>query len=132
MFVALIAISIYISYVDIKWHLITNRALLFSFFTFLTLSPITRSEVHPLSGLLVLVLAPPVLWLGVGAGDIKLLAILTFFFIPFSWQFGTRFLLAFSLISSTLLALRLIKSHSLAGSLALAPAICGAVIWCAR
>jgi Flp pilus assembly protein protease CpaA len=130
--VALIAISIYISYVDIKRHLITNRALLCATSIFLLLSAFTRIEVQPLSCLLVLVSAPLVLWLGVGAGDIKLLALLAFFFIPFSWQIGTRFLLAFSLISSALLAQRLIKSHSLAGSLALAPAICGAVIWCAR
>jgi hypothetical protein len=61
-----------------------------------------------------------------------LLIVLTFFFVPCSWQVAAEFLLSFSFICLALLAERLVRSHSLAGSIALAPAICGAVIWCAR
>jgi Flp pilus assembly protein protease CpaA len=132
MFEALIAISIYLSFIDIQKHLITNRALLFAGFIFLTISAATNSPVNPFTGLIVVLLAPVILKFGIGAGDIKLLVVLSIFFIPLSWQFVTRFFLAFSLISSAFLARQLVKSRSLAGSLALAPAICGAVIWCAR
>ena len=132
MFLALIAISSYICVVDIKSHLITNRALGFASLTFLSLSALTQRHVHPLTGLLVILVTPLILMLGIGAGDVKLLILLTFFFIPFSWKVGTEFLLSFSYICLALLAERLVRSHSLAGSIALAPAICGAVIWCAR
>jgi Flp pilus assembly protein protease CpaA len=132
MVLALFAISSYICVVDIKSHLITNRALVCASLTFLSLSALTQWHVHPLTGLLVIFVAPLILMLGIGAGDIKLLILLTFFFIPFSWKVGTEFLLSFSFICLALLAERLVRSHSLAGSIALAPAICGAVIWCAR
>jgi len=132
MFEALIAISIYLSFIDIQKHLITNRALVLAGYIFLSISAATNSPVNPFTGLIVVLLAPVILKFGIGAGDIKLLVVLSIFFIPLSWQFVARFLLAFSLISSAFLAQQLVKSRSLAGSLALAPAICGAVIWCAR
>jgi PTH1 family peptidyl-tRNA hydrolase len=76
--------------------------------------------------------AVPRLRIGIGAGDIKLLSVLAFFFAPLTWDLASRFLLSFTLISATLLIIALVRSRSFAGSIALAPAICGAVIWCAR
>jgi Flp pilus assembly protein protease CpaA len=132
MFEALIAISLYISFVDIQKHRIANRALLIALLILLPLATQLKSEIHPMSALLVLLCTPLALKVGIGAGDIKLLSLLSFFFIPLTWQVGARFLFAFSLIALALLAYQLGRFRSFAGSVALAPAICGAVIWCAR
>ena len=132
MFVTLILLSIYISFVDICRHRISNRVLLIAFLSLLLLSAITQAGVHPVTGLSVLFFAPLILRAGIGAGDVKLLAVLAFFFIPLTWQMASDFLLSFTVISAALLVIALVRSHSFAGSIALAPAICGAVIWCAR
>jgi Flp pilus assembly protein protease CpaA len=132
MFVALILFSLYISFVDARHHRISNRVLLITFLSLLALSVITETGVHPLTGLSVLLFTPLILRVGIGAGDIKLLTVLTLFFIPLTWDMASDFLLSFTLISATLLIIRLAKSQSFTGSIALAPAICGAVIWCAR
>ena len=132
MFEALILISIYISFEDVRHHRISNRVLAISFLFLLSLSLVTQRSMNPITALAVLILAPLILRAGIGAGDIKLLAVLAFFFIPFSWDMASEFLLSFTLISATLLVIALVRRHSFAGSIALAPAICGAVIWCAR
>jgi hypothetical protein len=44
----------------------------------------------------------------------------------------TQFAIAFAAISSALVIWSIVKEKSLKSSIALAPAICGAVIWCAR
>ncbi len=132
MFVALILFSLYISFVDVCRHKISNRALLTIFISLLVLSAITQAGVHPLSGLSIFLVAPLILRAGIGAGDIKLFSVLAFFFIPLTWSMASDFLLSFTLISAALLVIALVRSHSFDGSIALAPAICGAVIWCAR
>ena len=132
MFLALVLISIYISFEDVRHHRISNRALSMTFLLLLSLSVATQRDMHPITGLAVLILAPLILRAGVGAGDIKLLAVLAFFFIPLSRDMASEFLLSFTFISATLLVIALVRRHSFAGSIALAPAICGAVIWCAR
>ena len=132
MFVTLILLSIYISSVDICRHRISNRVLLIAFLSLLLLSAITQAGIHPVSGLSILFFAPLILRVGIGAGDVKLLAVLAFFFIPLTWHMASDFLLSFTVISAALLVIALVRSHSFAGSIALAPAICGAVIWCAR
>ena len=132
MFVTLILLSIYISFVDICRHRISNRVLLIAFISLLLISAITQAGIHPVSGLSILFFAPLILRAGIGAGDVKLLAVLAFFFIPLTWHMASDFLLSFTVISAALLVIALVRSHSFAGSIALAPAICGAVIWCAR
>jgi len=132
MFVTLILLSIYISFVDICRHRISNRVLLIAFLSLLLLSAITQAGVHPVTGLSILFFAPLILRAGIGAGDVKLLAVLAFFFIPLTWHMASDFLLSFTVISAALLVIALVRSHSFAGSIALAPAIFGAVIWCAR
>jgi len=132
MFVVLVLFSLYISFVDTRNHRISNRVLLVAFISLFALSFATQRDLHPLTGISVLLLAPLILKLGVGAGDIKLLSVLAFFFIPLTWKMTSEFLLSFTLISAALLLIALVRSHSFSGSIALAPAICGAVIWCAR
>jgi Flp pilus assembly protein protease CpaA len=132
MFVILILLSIYISSVDICRHRISNRVLLIAFLSLLLLSAITQAGIHPVSGFSILFFAPLILRAGIGAGDVKLLAVLAFFFIPLTWHMASDFLLSFTVISAALLVIALVRSHSFAGTIALAPAICGAVIWCAR
>ena len=132
MFVTLILLSIYISSVDICRHRISNRVLSIAFLSLLLLSAITQAGIHPVTGLSILFFAPLILTAGIGAGDVKLLAVLAFFFIPLTWHMASDFLLSFTVISAALLVIALVRSHSFAGSIALAPAICGAVIWCAR
>jgi Flp pilus assembly protein protease CpaA len=132
MFVALVLISLYISLQDALNHRISNRVLFISLIFLLSLSVVTQRDLHPLSGLSVLLIAPLILRAGIGAGDIKLLSVLAVFFIPLSWEIASDFFLSFTLISAVLLLIALVRTHSLAGSIALAPAICGAVIWCAR
>jgi len=132
MFAALILISIYVSFKDVRHHRISNRVLSIAILLLLSLSVATQRSMYPITALAVSILAPLILRAGIGAGDIKLLAVLAFFFIPFSWDMASEFLLSFTLISATLLVIALVRRHSFAGSIALAPAICGAVIWCAR
>ena len=132
MFVALILFSLYISFVDIRYHRISNRVLWITFLSLLSLSVATHTDVYPLTALSVLLFTPLILWARIGAGDIKLLIVLSFFYIPITWDMASDFLLSFTLIATALLIIQLIRFHSFAGSIALAPAICGAVIWCAR
>ena len=132
MFIALILFSLHISLTDIRSHRISNRVLLIAFLSLFSISVATHTDVHPLTGLFVLLLTPLILRAGIGAGDIKLLTVLAVFFAPLTWDLASDFLLSFSLISAALLVIALVRSHSFSGSIALAPAICGAVIWCAR
>ena len=132
MFVALILFSLYISFVDIRHHRISNRVLWITFLSLILLSVATHTDVYPLTALSVLLFTPLILWARIGAGDIKLLIVLSFFYIPITWDMASDFLLSFTLIATALLIIQLVRSHSFAGSIALAPAICGAVIWCAR
>jgi Flp pilus assembly protein protease CpaA len=67
----------------------------------------------------------------VGAGDIKLLILTAFFYLPPNLAILIRFLSAFSAIAVSLIFFTLFKEKSLQSSIALAPAICGAVIWSA-
>lgn len=132
MFVALILFSLYISFKDARHHRISNRVLLITFLSLLAIGVVTETGLHPLTSFFVLLFTPLILRVGIGAGDIKLLTVLALFFIPLTWDIASDFLLSFTLISATLLIIRVAKSQSFSGSIALAPAICGAVIWCAR
>ena len=131
MYYSLIAFSIYFSYVDVKSHKIRNRAILLAliFFAFLTL--LEDGSFYPESALLALLCAPLALKFKIGAGDIKLFATLSAFFLPFSFHTTVLFLSVFSAIATLLLLVTILKKRTLRASIALAPAICGAFIWCA-
>jgi Flp pilus assembly protein protease CpaA len=132
MLAALVGFSIYTSLMDLKHHRISNRSLVLGAVTFSLLSLVQDRSLFWSSALITLVVAPVVLKAGVGAGDIKLTIILSLFFLPSNLSTLLQFLPAFVVISSALLIFSFAKEKSLTSSLALAPAICGAVIWCAR
>ena len=131
MYFALVVFSIYFSYIDFKSHKIRNRAILLAliFFAFLTL--LEDGAFYPESALLALLCAPLALKFKIGAGDVKLFATLSAFFLPSSLNTTVQFLSAFSAIAALLIVITIIKARTLQSSIALAPAICGAVIWCA-
>ena len=131
MYLALIGFSIYISYIDLKIHKIRNRTLLFAFSTLSALSTFQGQIFHLRIVLLILLISPIFLKLGVGAGDIKLSAVFAVFFAPTSLRMALDFTYVFSAIAAFLTLISAFKERSIQSSIALAPAICGAFIWCA-
>ena len=132
MYFALAIFSIYISAKDLKSHRISNRSLFLGASFFLILTIVQGGGLHWISALLTLALAPITIAAKVGAGDIKLASLLALFFLPPTIETLVDFSLSFTILSSALVALTIAKERSLRKSIALAPAICGAVIWCAR
>ena len=131
MYFSLIAFSIYFSYVDIKSRKIRNRAILLALICFAFLTLLEDGAFYPESALLTLLCAPLALKFKIGAGDIKLFATLSAFFLPFSFHTTVQFLSVFSAIATLLVLVTILKKRTLRASIALAPAICGAFIWCA-
>lgn len=129
---ALTLLSIPFVITDIRHHRISNRLIVFSAFALSTICLFTHHSVSPFTCLCILISSPCLLRWGIGAGDIKLLSTLSFFFIPFSWIGLSSFLMAFSVLSALFLIQHLIRAKTFIGAIPLAPAICGAVIWCAR
>lgn len=131
MYLALIFFSIYISFIDLKSHRIPNRAIFFALIFFLISTVLQGKAVYPTSALISLISAPILLKFKVGAGDIKLFMILSTFFLPNTFEMAVAFLTAFSAIAALLTLITTVKERTLRTSVALAPAICGAFIWCA-
>jgi Flp pilus assembly protein protease CpaA len=131
MYSALICFSFYFSYVDLKSHRISNKAILFALILFSIFTALQSGSIHPASTLIVLLFAPLFLKLKVGAGDIKLFALLSAFFLPHSFDMAVDFVSAFSAISALLIVITTFRERTMQSSIALAPAICGAFIWCA-
>ena len=132
MFIALLGFSIYISLVDVMRHRITNRSLLIGAIAFALLAIFEERTLYWSSSLLTLALAPVALSAKIGAGDIKLTSLLALYFLPLEHSILVQALICFVVISSAFLIFNIAKENSLKSSIALAPAICGAVIWCAR
>ena len=128
---ALIAFSIYISYIDLKSHRIPNKSLLFASLLFLSLALMQGAPVYPEGAIFFALISPALVKLRVGAGDIKLLILFSLFFLPPALEISIRFLSGFSVIAIFLIVFTLFKEKTLRSSIALAPAICGAVIWSA-
>jgi Flp pilus assembly protein protease CpaA len=72
------------------------------------------------------------MFFGLGAGDVKLAALLALFFLPLEISRWSDFIEGFILGGALLLIGHLISRRSFADPIALAPAICAAFIWCAR
>ena len=132
MFLSLLIFSTYISIIDWQRQKISNRSLLFGLITFLGLSQFADRDLHLVSLLLCILVSPLLLMARVGAGDVKLLGLLAIFFLPNTLITLVNFLSAISIISSCLTLSTLLRRRTLATSIAFGPAICGAVIWCAR
>ena len=131
MYLALIVFSIYISFIDFKSHRIPNRAILLALICFISLTILQNGAFYPQSAFLALLFSPLALKLRIGAGDIKLFAALKLFFLPFTFDSIFEFISVFSIIAALLIVITLFKERTLQSSIALAPAICGAFIWCA-
>jgi len=131
-FIALVIFSLYISIKDWQSQKITNRSLLCGLSVFATFELLTDSNFFFVSLLFCLAVSPVLLFAGVGAGDIKLLALFSMFYLPSTLITLQRFLSAISALSIVLIFITFLRSKPLAASIAFGPAICGAVIWCAR
>ena len=131
MYLALIGFSIYISYIDLKMHKIRNQTLILSLLTLLTLSIIQGQVFHLRIALIALLISPIFLKLSVGAGDVKLFIVFAIFFAPSSLKMVQEFTYVFCAIAGLITVIDVLKKRSIQANIALAPAICGAFIWCA-
>ena len=131
MYLALIGFSIYISYIDLKMHKIRNQTLILSLLTLLTLSIIQGQVFHLRIALIALLISPFFLKLSVGAGDVKLFIVFAIFFAPSSLKMVQEFTYVFCAIAGLITVIDVLKKRSIQANIALAPAICGAFIWCA-
>lgn len=128
----LVVISIYISLIDWKYHKIPNKSLLVSLALLGCLSLSTHSELHFRESFLLGTLCLIGYKFGLGAGDVKLIALLALFFFPRTPDRLIDLVGGFLTASVALLLIDRFRGRSFADSIALAPAICGAFIWCAR
>lgn len=123
----LVAISIF----DFLRHRIPNGFLLLLLCSILVSGEIT---VRPHYAAVVLMLALLGYWkFGLGAGDVKLLFLIALFLTPA--KLATAYWFYFSIIGFGHISLKWLANHSLKGNIALAPAICGAVLcisWISR
>jgi Flp pilus assembly protein protease CpaA len=93
---------------------------------------VERSDLNLISASLVFLFSIICYRFGLGAGDVKLAALLSLFFLPNTLSAFSDALTGFLVTSSLSILVHLIFGRKLADSIALAPAICGAFIWCAR
>lgn len=116
----LFAISIF----DYLRHRIPNHLLVLLLGSLLIDGDIS---VHPYYAIFVSVIALFSYWMfGLGAGDVKLLFLIALFLTPA--QQIASYWFCFTIIGVVLILLKFITTHSWKGDIALAPAICGAVL----
>ena len=137
MLIALVISSVYISWVDWRKHRISNQTLFWLFGALYSLCLLNQSDIFPKSALIALTIGVIGYRLGLGAGDVKLMALLSLFFAPTSYAVMLDLLRGFTAAAvASLLAVslqdRLIHGRLVQKSIALGPAICAAFIWCAR
>ncbi len=132
MYALLLISSLYISIVDITTHKVRNRTLIFTASIFAATTLVTEGQIHLASSLAIFSLGFITMYFGLGAGDVKLAALLALFFLPLEISRWSDFIQGFILGDVLLLIGHLILRRSLADPIALAPAICAAFIWCAR
>lgn len=132
MHLTLVLLSTYISLFDWKYHRISNNCLLISFVVLTAVGRITDSELHIVGSMIVLLICLVGYKFGLGAGDVKLIVLLSTFFLPNTSAGLVDLVGGFAVASLILISLHRLKGRSLADPIALAPAICAAFIWCAR
>ena len=132
MHLTLVLLSTYISLFDWKYHRISNNCLLISFVVLTAVGRITDSELHIVGSMIVLLTCLVSYKFGLGAGDVKLIVLLSTFFLPNTSAGLVDLVGGFAVASLILISLHRFKGRSLADPIALAPAICAAFIWCAR
>ena len=132
MYLTLILLSAYISLFDWKYHRITNKSLLLSFVGLSALSLLTNSSLRIWASTILLLFCLVAYKYGLGAGDVKLIALLSIFFLPNTSARLADLFGAFSVVSLISIWIHRFQGGTLADPIALAPAICAAFIWCAR
>ena len=124
--------SIYISLFDWKYHRITNKSLLISLVGFSALNHLTDGDLRFMGSWILLLFCMVAYKFGLGAGDVKLIALLSIFFLPNTSARLADLVGAFSVVALISISIHRLQGRSLAEPMALAPAICAAFIWCAR
>jgi Flp pilus assembly protein protease CpaA len=132
MFLLLIFAALFFTISDLRTHKISNNSLLISLALFGVASHLQGNALYFQSFLVALVLGFVAHQVGVGAGDGKLFSLLAIFYLPFELESWRSFVISFSLFSMVLVIIHLIRRVPISQPIALAPAICGAFIWCAR
>ena len=132
MFLTLVMASIVLSLYDLKYHRISNKALCTLLVIFLTLSHLENSQLHIVNALILSSFSLIAYRFGLGAGDVKLILLLSIFFLPTTYSGANRLISGFVVVSALLIAVNRIRGRLLSDSMAMAPAICAAYIWCAR
>ena len=132
MYLTLILLSAYISLFDWKHHRITNKSLLLSFVGLSAISLLTNSSLRIWASTILLLFCIVGYKYGLGAGDVKLIALLSLFFFPRTPERLIDLVEGFVATSMALIIIVRFRGRSFADSIALAPAICAAFIWCAR
>ncbi len=124
-----------IAVIDLRTHRIPNRLLLlcglvcvpYRFY----ISNNEISEIAQSATIIVLISLVLSLGAGVGAGDVKLMALLGIIMIPPSGLGASRFLQGFIFVLTIHFALYLVRNRTIKGSLPLGPSIVIAAIWSA-
>ena len=132
MFLSLVLASIFLSLYDLKYHRISNKALCALLVIFLTLSHFENSQLHIVNALILFSFSLIAYRFGLGAGDVKLILLLSIFFLPTTYLGANRLISGFVVFSAFFIAVNRIRGRLLSDSMAMAPAICAAYIWCAR
>ena len=124
--------SIFLSLYDLKYHRISNKALCALLLIFLTFSHLEKSQLHIVNALILFSFLLIAYHFGLGAGDVKLILLLSIFFLPTTHLGANRLISGFVVFSALSIAVNRIRGRLLSDSMAMAPAICAAYIWCAR
>ena len=109
MYLALIGFSLYISYIDLKSHRIPNKSLFCALLLFLSITVAQGAPVYLKSAVISILISLPLVKFRVGAGDIKLLILTAFFYLPPNLAILIRFLSAFSAILSSIIVTGTLK-----------------------
>lgn len=132
MVLALFLISLNISYLDWRYHRIPNQLLLVSLALLSVVATSTNAHINLLGSFAVFSCALVCYKFGLGAGDVKLITLLSLFFLPSEYLGLLELISAFSILSLISIINARLRGGSLTDCIPLAPAICGAFIWCAR
>ena len=132
MFLSLVLASIFLSLYDLKYHRISNKVLCALLVIFLSFSHLEKSQLHIVNALILFSFLLIAYHFGLGAGDVKLILLLSIFFLPTTYSGANRLISGFVVVSALLIAVNRIRGRLLSDSMAMAPAICAAYIWCAR
>lgn len=128
----LILASTYFSVRDILSHLIRNLDLLIFAVIALSTSLIFSLDVYPVSFVVVTLSFFFIAAIsGLGMGDVKLVSVLSFFYVPLAASSYADLLLGLCIGSAATLTIGLVRRKSFDFAMPFAPAICFGVIYCA-